>query len=108
MSFHNWKCVVPYADSWMASSSSLQNIIILDRTWYFFFAKNLVDVRNEAWLNLFWEYINGKLFAVGPLLLEIVRKVTFLHFQKKLTFMYAIAADKILFLYTALLLHHSA
>jgi hypothetical protein len=22
------------------------------------------DIRSEAWLNLFWEYIHGKLFAV--------------------------------------------
>jgi hypothetical protein len=34
-----------------------QNIIIL-------FWKYLVDIRSEAWLNLIWEYINGKLFAV--------------------------------------------
>ncbi len=34
-----------------------QNIIIL-------FWKYVVDIRSEAWLNLFWEYINGKLFAV--------------------------------------------
>jgi hypothetical protein len=34
-----------------------QNIIIL-------FWKYLVDVRNEAWLNLVWEYMNGKWFAV--------------------------------------------
>jgi hypothetical protein len=26
--------------------------------------KYLVDIRTEAWLNLFHEYINGKLFAV--------------------------------------------
>jgi hypothetical protein len=26
--------------------------------------KYLLDIRSEAWLNLFWEYINGKLFAV--------------------------------------------
>jgi hypothetical protein len=24
----------------------------------------IVDIGSEAWLNLFWEYINGKLFAV--------------------------------------------
>jgi hypothetical protein len=24
----------------------------------------LFDIRSVAWLNLFWEYINGKLFAV--------------------------------------------
>jgi hypothetical protein len=24
----------------------------------------LDDIRSEAWLNLFWEYIKGKLFAV--------------------------------------------
>jgi hypothetical protein len=34
-----------------------QNIKIL-------FWKYLVDVGNEAWLNLFWDYINGQLFAV--------------------------------------------
>jgi hypothetical protein len=34
-----------------------QNIIIL-------FWKYLVDIESEAWLNLFWQYINGKLFAV--------------------------------------------
>jgi hypothetical protein len=28
------------------------------------FWKYLVDTGNEAWLNLFWDYINGKLFAV--------------------------------------------
>jgi hypothetical protein len=33
------------------------NIIIL-------FWKYLVDIRCEAWLNLFWEHINRKLFAV--------------------------------------------
>jgi hypothetical protein len=26
--------------------------------------KYLVDIRNKDWLNLFWEYIDGKLFAV--------------------------------------------
>ncbi len=38
-------------------SNSRQNIIIV-------FWKYLVDIRSEAWLNLFWEYLNGKLFAV--------------------------------------------
>jgi hypothetical protein len=33
-----------------------QNIIVL-------FWKYLVDIRSEAWLNLFWEYINGNLFV---------------------------------------------
>ncbi len=28
------------------------------------FWKYFVDIRSEAWLNLFWEYINGKSFAV--------------------------------------------
>ncbi len=28
----------------------------------------MADIRSEAWLNLFWEYINGKLFAVQPIL----------------------------------------
>jgi hypothetical protein len=37
--------------------NSEQNIIIL-------FRKYLVDFRSETWLNLFWEYINGKSFAV--------------------------------------------
>ncbi len=41
--------------SWMAVSCSQQNIIIFDY---------LVDIRSEAWLNLFGEYIHGKLFAV--------------------------------------------
>jgi hypothetical protein len=53
--------------------SPRQNIIIL--LW-----KYLVDIGSEAWLNLFWQYINGKLFVVerrlrlgqvsGPALLE--------------------------------------
>jgi len=38
-------------------SYSRENIMYL-------FWKYLVDLRSEAWLNLFWEYINGKLFAV--------------------------------------------
>ncbi len=37
--------------------NSRQNIMIL-------FWKYLVDIRSEAWLNLFCELINGKLFAV--------------------------------------------
>jgi hypothetical protein len=37
--------------------NSMENIIIL-------FWKYLVDIRSEAWLNLFWENINGKFFAV--------------------------------------------
>jgi hypothetical protein len=37
--------------------NSRQNVIIL-------FWKYLVDIRSDAWLNLSWEYINGKLFAV--------------------------------------------
>jgi hypothetical protein len=37
--------------------NSRQNIISL-------FWKYLVYIRSETWLNLFWEYINGKLFAV--------------------------------------------
>jgi hypothetical protein len=36
--------------------NSRQIILIL-------FWKYLVDIRSEARLNLFWEYINGKLFA---------------------------------------------
>ncbi len=35
-----------------------QNIIIL-------FLKYLVDISSEAWLNLIWENIKGKLFSVG-------------------------------------------
>jgi hypothetical protein len=37
--------------------NSRQNIMIL-------FWKYLVDIRSEARLNLFWEYINEKLFVV--------------------------------------------
>ncbi len=33
------------------------------------FYKYLVDISSEAWLNLFWEYINVKLFAVYEYLL---------------------------------------
>jgi hypothetical protein len=40
--------------------NSRQNIIIL-------FWKYLVDTSSEAWLNLLWEYIDGKLFAVSEL-----------------------------------------
>jgi hypothetical protein len=36
---------------------SRRNIIIL-------FCKYLADIISEAWLNLVWEHINGKLFAV--------------------------------------------
>jgi hypothetical protein len=36
---------------------SRHNIIIL-------FRKYTVDIRSEAWLNIFWEYINGNLFTV--------------------------------------------
>jgi hypothetical protein len=43
--------------------ASLQNIIIPDRTLY-----SVLEIfslfRSEAWLNLFWKYINCKLFAV--------------------------------------------
>ncbi len=52
--------VVSYVDSW----PSLQNIIIPDRTLPLLFGKYLVDIRSEAWIYLFLEYINGKLFAV--------------------------------------------
>jgi hypothetical protein len=38
-----------------------QNIIIL-------FWKYLVDIKSEDWLNLSWEHINGKLFAVQSIL----------------------------------------
>ncbi len=42
--------------------NSRKNIIIL-------FLKYLADIiRSEAWLNLFWEYINGKLFAMREFL----------------------------------------
>jgi hypothetical protein len=27
-----------------------------------------IDIRSAAWLNLFWEYINGKLFVVQHVL----------------------------------------
>ncbi len=37
--------------------NSRQIIIIL-------FWKYLVDIKSEAWLNRFWDYINGKLVAV--------------------------------------------
>jgi hypothetical protein len=47
----------------MAASSSvhLHRIIIphYNSVW-----KYLVNIRSETWLKLFWEYINGKLFAV--------------------------------------------
>jgi hypothetical protein len=32
------------------------------------FWKYFVDTRSEAWLNLFWEYINGKMVAVQYML----------------------------------------
>jgi hypothetical protein len=44
--------------------NSRQNIMIL-------FRKYLADIRSEAWLNLFWEYINGKLFAVILFILSV-------------------------------------
>jgi hypothetical protein len=31
------------------------------------FGKYLVDISSEAWLNLLWEYIDGKLFEVSEL-----------------------------------------
>jgi hypothetical protein len=37
--------------------NSRQNMVIL-------FCKYFADIRSEAWLNLFWEYVNGNLFAV--------------------------------------------
>ncbi len=40
--------------------TSRQNVIIL-------FWKYLVDIKSEAWLNLFGKYINGKLFAMGTI-----------------------------------------
>jgi hypothetical protein len=48
----------------MAASTSLQNIIIPNNNIMILFWKYLVDIRSEAWLNLFGEYINRKLFAV--------------------------------------------
>jgi hypothetical protein len=55
------------ADSWLAASSnayvsteyhnSRQNIKIP-------FWNYLFDINNEDWLNLFWKYAKGKLFAV--------------------------------------------
>jgi hypothetical protein len=49
------------ADKWL----HLKNIIIPDRTLFciILFRKYLVDIRSEAWLNLFWESINGNCFA---------------------------------------------
>ncbi len=41
-----------------------RNIIISEKKFIILFWKSLVEIRSEAWLNLFWEYINGKLFAV--------------------------------------------
>jgi hypothetical protein len=41
--------------------TSLQNIII--QTEHYKFWKYLFDIRIEVCLNLFWEYINGNLFA---------------------------------------------
>jgi len=48
-----WKYVIPYADSIIYKS--VLEIFSL-------------DIRSEAWLNLFWEYLNRKLFAVQELL----------------------------------------
>jgi hypothetical protein len=42
-------------------SNSRQSIIVL-------FWKYLVDIRSKTWLNLFWVYINGKLFSVRNVL----------------------------------------
>jgi hypothetical protein len=59
--------IIPFGNKLLAASvvldfsteyhNSRQNGIIL-------FWKYLVDIISEAWLNLFCEYINGKLFAV--------------------------------------------
>ncbi len=49
--------------------NSRHNIIIL-------FWNYAVDIRKEAWLNLFWEYINGKLFAVQPICPFVLSKNT--------------------------------
>jgi hypothetical protein len=45
-------------------AAPLQNIKMPDRKSQFYSGKILLILEGEAWLNLFWEYINGKLFAV--------------------------------------------
>ncbi len=61
LKLHNpvWKHVVPYADSIIYQS--VLEIFSL-------------DIRSEAWLNLFWGYINEKLFAVYITLGETVHQ----------------------------------
>ncbi len=51
MTTAEWLHLVLYFSS--EYHNSRQNIEIL-------FGKFLVDIRSEAWLNLFWEYISGK------------------------------------------------
>jgi hypothetical protein len=46
------------ADSTATEYHNSRQIII------FMFWKNLANFRSVAWLNLFWENIDGKLFAV--------------------------------------------
>jgi hypothetical protein len=41
-----------------------------------------VDIRSEAWLNLLWEYINGKNFAVHAEKLDMVIGYTFEHISE--------------------------
>jgi hypothetical protein len=41
-----------------------RKIIIPEQKFIILLCKCLVEISSEAWLNLFWEYINGKLFAV--------------------------------------------
>jgi hypothetical protein len=52
-----WQHLVPYFST--EYDNSRQNIKIL--RW-----KYLVDIRSEAWQNLFWDHRNGKLFAAPP------------------------------------------
>jgi hypothetical protein len=42
------------------------------------FWKYFVDISSEAWLNLFWEYVNRKLFAVQARSLEFCNVKSFL------------------------------
>ncbi len=39
------------------------------------FWKYLVDIRREAWLNLFWEHINGKLFALHAIFMTNLQMI---------------------------------
>jgi hypothetical protein len=53
--------------------NSKMNIIII--VWEY-----LVDIRREAWLIHFWEYINGKLFAV---LSALAVRLTIFFYEKR-------------------------